>query len=193
MVENGVNIIFQGHDHIYVHQPFDGLVYQACPLAADDQYRLLNDGDYDSGTKHPNSGHIRITVNGSTDVDVEYVRAYLSGDGTNKTITHNYTVSNTTAPFITLLNPSSVLPETNIEVTGVGFGTAGTIHFGNKSYTESHNKVTSWNDTKIVVEIPFYKCSRFGQNPSITRDVWVTINSVDSDEEVLTILKPSSC
>ncbi len=194
MVENNVNIIFQGHDHIYVKQDLDGMVYQACPLAADDQYRLLNDTDYESGVKKSNSGHIRVTVN-TNDITVDYVRAYLDGDGTNGSIEHNYTVANTTAPFITLLNPSSELPNTEIDINGINFGTGSgsSIHFGNRSYNYPHNRITSWSDTKIVAKIPTYACNRFGANPSITRDVWVTVNSTDSDEEVLTILKPASC
>ncbi len=195
MAENGVNIIFHGHDHIYVKQDLDGFVYQACPLAADDQYRLLNDGDYDSGIKHPNSGHVRVTVN-TNDVDVDYVRAYLPGDGTNKTITHSYTVANTTAPFITLLNPSSALPKTDIDINGINFGSGVSgdiIHFQNRTYTYPHNKINSWTDTKISVEVPQYACNKFGAGPSITRDVWMTVGSTDTDKEVLTILKPANC
>ena len=137
------------------------------------------------------SGSAKLTTN---DIDVEYVRAYKSGDGTNGEIAHSYTVANTTAPFITLLNPSSQYPDTDITVTGVGFGTSGTIHFGTgKSFTDTDSEVTQWTDTKIVVQVPHYACGKFGANPSISRDVWVTSGSVDSDTHSLTILKPTSC
>lgn len=192
MVENRVNVVFQGHDHIYVQQDIDGIVYQTVPMPSDPQYALHNDGQFYYGTMYANSGHIRVTVN-TNDIDVEYVRSFLPGDGTNKTISDSYTMTNTTDPYISLLNPFTQYPETDITITGVGFGTSGTLHFLNKTYTESHNKITSWTDTKIVAEIPVYTCNRFGQNPSIKRDIWVTSGGKDSDIEELTILKPTSC
>ncbi len=91
MIDNGVNAVFQGHDHIYVKQLKNGIVYQTCPFPADSQYRLLNSGSFNGGTHHPNSGHLRVSVT-SDEVSVEYIRAYLPGDGTNGEITHSYTI-----------------------------------------------------------------------------------------------------
>ena len=71
MVKNGVTIFFQGHDHIFVHQQRDGLVYQSMPNPADDTFSIFNDSAYVSGTKAPNSGHVRVTV-GPTQGVVEY-------------------------------------------------------------------------------------------------------------------------
>jgi hypothetical protein len=62
MVKNGVSIFFQGHDHIFVHQERDGLIYQSMPNPADDTFTMFNEAAYLSGTKAPNSGHVRVTT-----------------------------------------------------------------------------------------------------------------------------------
>jgi hypothetical protein len=79
MVANKVNIFFQGHDHIWVRQQLDGVIYQTLPQPADATYTFDNDDAYLSGDKFPNSGYTRVTV-GPTAVKVEYVRMYLPAD-----------------------------------------------------------------------------------------------------------------
>lgn len=52
-VDNGVNIFFQGHDHVFAHEMLDGVTYQACPMAADSTYeigKLANADAYVSDT-----------------------------------------------------------------------------------------------------------------------------------------------
>lgn len=193
MVDNGVDIVFQGHDHIYVKQDIDDMVYQTCPFPAENDYNLLNSSEFDGGVKKPNSGHIRVQVS-SSQVSLEYVRAYLPGDGTNGEIAHSYVIPQV-LPLITYLDPDLTLPNTFIDVVGLNFGngTGSTIHFGTRTYNYPHNKITSWSDILIVVKIPNYACSRFGANDTITRDVWVTVDSVDSAKVTLTIQKPASC
>ena len=71
MVKNKVSIFFQGHDHIFVTQERDGLIYQSMPNPADDTFRYFNESAYKSGTKAPNSGHVRVTV-GANEAIVEY-------------------------------------------------------------------------------------------------------------------------
>lgn len=93
MVKHGVNIFFQGHDHIFVTQERDGLIYQSMPNPADDTFSLFNDSAYKSGTKAPNSGHVRVTVS-PTVAKVEYFLAARSKDVSRKnlTVAHSYTV-----------------------------------------------------------------------------------------------------
>ena len=93
MVKNGVSIFFQGHDHIFVHQERDGLVYQSMPNPADDTFSMFNEAAYKTGTKAPNSGHVRVTVN-PTEAKVEYFLAARSIDTSRKNleIAHTYTV-----------------------------------------------------------------------------------------------------
>jgi hypothetical protein len=78
MVRNGVSLFFQGHDHIFVRQQLDGVVYQTLPLPADPYATLYNPDAYLSGDALPSSGHLRVQVTpqGAT---VSYVRSRLGG------------------------------------------------------------------------------------------------------------------
>jgi hypothetical protein len=92
MVENGVSIYFHGHDHVFVKQELDGIIYQECPQPNKSSY---NDGFasyYVFGDVVNNSGHLRVTVSES-EVTVDYVRAYLPGDGINGEVAYTYTIT----------------------------------------------------------------------------------------------------
>ena len=93
MVKNGVTIFFQGHDHIFVTQERDGLIYQSMPNPADDTFSMFNESSYLSGTKAPNSGHVRVTVSPSS-AKVEYFLAARSQDSgrNNLQLAHSYSV-----------------------------------------------------------------------------------------------------
>jgi hypothetical protein len=99
MVDNGVTIFFHGHDHVFVKQELDGIVYQECPQAArttyDDGY--YEEGQYVNGDKVDNCGHLRVRVS-PPQVTVEYVRAYLPGDGPNGEVAYSYTIEVPPAP-----------------------------------------------------------------------------------------------
>jgi hypothetical protein len=77
MVDAGVDIFFHGHDHVFVYETLDGIVYQECPVPSNPGY---GDGfyspDYYEGIKVSNSGHLRVTVSPDS-VRVDYVRAVL--------------------------------------------------------------------------------------------------------------------
>lgn len=95
MVANNVTIFFQGHDHIFVHQERDGVVYQSMPNPADNTFTYFNSDAYLSGTKAPNSGHVRVSVS-PTGVLVEYFLAARPEDSAirqNLTLAHSYTVT----------------------------------------------------------------------------------------------------
>jgi hypothetical protein len=79
MVKNKVTIFFQGHDHLYVRQELDGVVYQTVPIPADSTYTLYNDDAYLSGVKYPNSGFLNVTVS-DHEVKVDYIRSFLPND-----------------------------------------------------------------------------------------------------------------
>lgn len=83
MVQHGVTIFFQGHDHLFVRQERDGIIYQEVPNPADPGYVAYNEQRYQSGTKLPNSGYLRVTVS-PDEANVEYVRCYLPKDETNQ-------------------------------------------------------------------------------------------------------------
>ena len=95
MVEYGVTILFQAHDHIFVHQELDGIVYQSVPNPADDTYTARNRNAYLSGDILDSSGYLNVTVS-PDNVQVDYIRSYLPEhevDGRNHgDIDYSYTV-----------------------------------------------------------------------------------------------------
>jgi len=93
MVKNKVSAFFQGHDHIFVHQERDGLVYQSMPNPADDTFSMFNEDAYKTGTKAPNSGHVRVTISPSQ-AKVEYFLAARSIDSSrqNLSVAHSYVI-----------------------------------------------------------------------------------------------------
>ena len=102
-IDNGVNIFFQGHDHLFAHEILDGVTYQEVPMPSDSTYKigmLANADAYVSDTLD-GSGHIRVTVSPAC-VKVDYVRAYLpvdtlSGAHHNREVAFTYTIGNCTA------------------------------------------------------------------------------------------------
>ena len=92
-VDNGVNIFFQGHDHLFAHEVLDGVIYQEVPMPGDSTYKigmLANADAYVSDTLD-GTGHIKVTVSPLC-VKVDFVRAYLPADTLNG-IHHNREVA----------------------------------------------------------------------------------------------------
>jgi hypothetical protein len=105
MVDNNVTAFFHGHDHIFAMEELDGIVYLECPKPDDAGYAWqpygygYTEGLYPDGYLLTNSGHIRVTVS-PDEVTVDYVRAYLPGDGTNGQVAYSYTIEAPTDPSI---------------------------------------------------------------------------------------------
>ena len=80
MVDAGVDIFFHGHDHAFVYETLDGIVYQECPVPSNPRY---GDGfyspEYYKGVKVSNSGYLRVTVSPDS-ARVDYVRSVLPED-----------------------------------------------------------------------------------------------------------------
>jgi hypothetical protein len=101
-VDNGVNIFFQGHDHLFAHEVLDGVTYQECPMPSDSTYeigKLANADAYVSDTLG-GSGHLTVTVS-PQGVKVDYVTAFLPADTAiagphNRDIAFSYTVGSAT-------------------------------------------------------------------------------------------------
>jgi len=99
-VDNGVNIFFQGHDHLFAHEVLDSVTYQEVPMAADSTYikgMVANGAAYMTDTIDA-SGHVRVTVSPSC-VQVDYVRAFLPADTVsgvhhNREVAFSYTLGN---------------------------------------------------------------------------------------------------
>ena len=92
----GVNVLFQGHDHVFAHEVMDSVTYQEVPMMADATYikGMVNSAAYTSDTLE-NSGYVRVTVSSSC-VKVEYVKNYLPQDTGgihhNKGVYFTYTI-----------------------------------------------------------------------------------------------------
>ncbi len=76
MADNHITIFFQGHDHIFVRQQLDGVIYQSLPEPANPFYTYENIDAYQTGDKYPNSGRVRVTVAPNA-VTVDYICSYL--------------------------------------------------------------------------------------------------------------------
>ena len=101
MVKNGVNIYFQGHDHLFAKEQLDGIVYQEVPMPSDSTYIIgtRDNGDAYTDLKMDASGHLRVTVSPER-VTVDYVRAWLPADETadhkNGEVAYTYSVTTNT-------------------------------------------------------------------------------------------------
>jgi hypothetical protein len=99
LVENQVSAVFHGHDHVFVKQDLDGIVYQEVPQPSNTEYnntRIAADYGYVNGDVLGSSGHLRVTVT-PDQVTVEYVRACLPQDEKpgqqNGQIDYRYTIN----------------------------------------------------------------------------------------------------
>lgn len=103
----GVNIFFQGHDHLFAHEVLDNVTYQEVPMAADSTYKigmLANASAYTADTID-GTGHIKVTVS-SQCIKVDYIKAYLpadtlSGLHQNREVGFSYTIGNCLSTGIT--------------------------------------------------------------------------------------------
>ena len=85
MAKYHVSIFFQGHDHLFVRQEKDGVVYQETPNPANPNYDQTGPQDfakaYKNGDTLPSSGHIRVNVT-PDGAKVDYVRSWMPKDET---------------------------------------------------------------------------------------------------------------
>ncbi|MFO1488149.1 MAG: metallophosphoesterase family protein [Verrucomicrobiota bacterium] len=83
LVANHVNAVFHGHDHLYVKQELDGIVYQECPQPGDPHgsTRSAAEYGYKSGVIFGSSGYLRVTI-GVAAAKVEYVKSSSSNTAT---------------------------------------------------------------------------------------------------------------
>jgi phosphodiesterase/alkaline phosphatase D-like protein len=148
MLDNDVTIFFHGHDHQFVHEEIDGIVYQLVPSASMTGYGfdLYDDSPYvKPGGNLPNAGHLRVTVS-PNDVTIDYVRSAITGDTgvTNGEVSYSYAVEPkaTTPPSFNILlgRPTdvsvtaNVIPDNDVEFyfeygTGTGAYDANTTIF----------------------------------------------------------------
>lgn len=90
LVQHGVSAVFHGHDHLYVKQDLDGIVYQEVPQPGDPRgnTRTAAEYSYASGVILGSSGHLRVRV-GPRDAKVEYIGAGSRNDAPAE-VKHTY-------------------------------------------------------------------------------------------------------
>jgi hypothetical protein len=82
LVANHVTAVFHGHDHLFVKQELDGIIYQEVPqpsTARSDSTDSAAEYGYVTGDILGSPGHLRVTVMPDK-VMVDYIRAYLPQD-----------------------------------------------------------------------------------------------------------------
>ena len=101
MMENGVSAYFHGHDHQYVYETCDNMVYQEVPspgmsAAGFNEYTQGDHGTYNTVRILPSTGHLRITVT-PAQATVDYISSASSSNGA---INYTYTIAPNT-PVVT--------------------------------------------------------------------------------------------
>lgn len=114
MKENGVQIYFHGHDHLYVEQPKDGIVYLEVPQPSLPNYTSTSNAasyGYTTGTLLPCSGHINVSVTADS-AKVDYIGGYhvdnVSLGQVNGTIRRTFSVK---PKVISAVNNPSLSPK----------------------------------------------------------------------------------
>ena len=147
MIENGVTAFFHGHDHQFVHEEIDGIVYQLVPAAG------MTGKGFDLYASSPyvmtensilgnlsNSGHLRITVN-PDHATLEYVRS----NEDNGTVAYSYSMdpNQIIEPTITLTSPNGENWQAGSghNITWITDGTVGNVHI-----EYSVNNGSNWAD-----------------------------------------------
>lgn len=65
LVKNGVDFVFKGHDHIYVRQELDGIIYQTLPQPSHPGDKISSAAEYGylSGKTIGGSGFLKVSTN----------------------------------------------------------------------------------------------------------------------------------
>jgi len=128
-VENGVSAYFHGHDHQFVYETRDGIVYQEVPSPSmfgsgfTGIYGEGDYGDYQTIKILGNAGHLRVTVN-PTEAIVEYVRSNQTGVSYTYSIEPSEPTAVTVHSFnaATVNQNSMILMFTIVFIFGLIFG-----------------------------------------------------------------------
>jgi hypothetical protein len=166
MVNNGVDIFFQGHDHLFAREEVDGVTYQEIPMPSDSSYQLgvLANADAYGGTVLDGSGYLRVTVMPDS-VKVEYVLSVLPQHETasrkNGTVAFSYVLPAKSSgirdeeqegDFKLFPNPAG--DELNIEIPGPVQGEV--------SVMISSMEGRVYHSKKFIPDTPYYRLNLKG-------------------------------
>jgi len=77
LLENKVSFVFKGHDHLYVKQELDGIIYQTVPQPSHPGYKVdPTQYGYTSGKALGGSGYLKVTTSDKT-AQVDFI--YFDG------------------------------------------------------------------------------------------------------------------
>ena len=167
MVENGVTVYFQGHDHLFARASLDGVTYVSAPMpgagppgSSDYFSGNVNGGwfsGYGSSTSLPSSGHLRVTV-APAGVKVDYVSVKLPkvDIGVNKEVAYSFTAAQTNPPKLAIVSAASYQ---EIAVTpgsiATAFGSGGTaVTLKDSAGVERTAQVLASTATQVSFVIP---------------------------------------
>ena len=89
-----MSIVFHGHDHLFVKEELDGIIYQEVPQPGHPSGGTRSAEEYGyTGAILGSSGHVRVTV-GPDEAKVDYVRSIVPGvtrdEMPNASVGHSY-------------------------------------------------------------------------------------------------------
>lgn len=96
LVKHGVDLVFHGHDHLYVKEVLDDVIYQEVPQPGHPGGGTRSAEEYGyTGRVLASPGHVRVTVS-PAEARVEYVRTAVEGvtqgTQTNREVEDSYTI-----------------------------------------------------------------------------------------------------
>ena len=96
LVKTGVNVVFHGHDHLFVKEELDGIIYQEVPQPGHPNGGTRSAEEYGyKGVILGSSGHLRVTISPEI-AKVDYVRSIVPGvtrsGMTNGSVEHSYRI-----------------------------------------------------------------------------------------------------
>lgn len=95
LLQYKVNAVFHGHDHLFVKQELDGIVYQTLPQPGAMRYGNINsakDYGYNSGTILNAPGYLRVTVE-KQKATIQYIQTSIDKKYTNGDILFSYNLN----------------------------------------------------------------------------------------------------
>lgn len=95
LVKYNVCAVFHGHDHIFVKQDRDSIIYQTLPQPGAMRYGNINSATeygYKSGIILNAPGYLRITIVNST-AKIEYVQTSVDDKNLNKKVLYSYSIN----------------------------------------------------------------------------------------------------
>ncbi|NPV04889.1 MAG: hypothetical protein HPY67_09175 [Syntrophaceae bacterium] len=139
MVENGVSAYFHGHDHQYVYEMRNGIVYQALPSAGaasafSGVYVEGDHGDYITIRRLTSVGHLRISIT-PTQAIVDY---YTSAG----TIAYSYTIAPNAAPCPGDLNGDRQVNAADLAIFAANYGLSGSGDYNGDGDVDGHDLAT---------------------------------------------------